>query len=216
MIKLYLIRHGRQCSANCNVNVPLSEAGKVQAELVGKRLTNYSIQKLYSSELIRAVETAEIINKYLNVPYEKDDELRELCFGDMEGIPNSQVREKFKNYFLESDKFLRDIPYPGGESGEDAYKRGMPALMRIVEKAKDENIENIAVVTHGGMIRSILSGIMGQQFCKRLLLAKSLENCSITELNYREREDETGYFTIERFNDYAHIEIDEKLLRKYF
>ena len=47
MIKLYLIRHGRQNSPLCNVDVPLDEAGKRQAELVAKRLKNYDIEALY-------------------------------------------------------------------------------------------------------------------------------------------------------------------------
>lgn len=56
----YLIRHGRQNSSDCNVNVPLADAGIKQAELLGKRLRNYSIDAVYCSDLIRAKQTAEI------------------------------------------------------------------------------------------------------------------------------------------------------------
>ncbi|MCI5502095.1 MAG: histidine phosphatase family protein, partial [Lachnospiraceae bacterium] len=60
---IYLIRHGRQNSTKCNVNVPLSEEGKLQSELLGERMKLYDVDALYSSELIRAVDTAKIAFK---------------------------------------------------------------------------------------------------------------------------------------------------------
>ena len=65
MKRIYLIRHGRQNSSLCNVDVPLAEEGKKQAELLGPRLAGYGIQKIYHSTLIRARETAQILNEFL-------------------------------------------------------------------------------------------------------------------------------------------------------
>ena len=53
-MRSYLIRHGRQNSPLCNVNVPLSDAGRRQAELLGERLKKESIDAVWSSDLIRA------------------------------------------------------------------------------------------------------------------------------------------------------------------
>ena len=61
MKDIFLIRHGRQCSKLCNVDVSLDESGRKQAKLAGKRLISYKLEKLYCSQLIRAKETAEII-----------------------------------------------------------------------------------------------------------------------------------------------------------
>ena len=66
-MKLYLIRHGRQCSKLCNVDVDLSEEGYRQASLLGERLFREKIQEVYSSSLLRAVETAQAANLYWNV-----------------------------------------------------------------------------------------------------------------------------------------------------
>ena len=52
MKDIYLIRHGRQCSKLCNVDVELDEVGRRQAELAGQRLQSYGLEKLYSSELL--------------------------------------------------------------------------------------------------------------------------------------------------------------------
>ena len=58
-MKLYLIRHGRQNSRLCNVNVDLCEEGYRQAALLGERLFPKNIQAVYSSDLLRAIETAQ-------------------------------------------------------------------------------------------------------------------------------------------------------------
>ena len=63
-MKLYLIRHGRQNSRLCNVNVDLCEEGYRQAALLGERLFPKKIQAVYSSDLLRAVETAQAANLY--------------------------------------------------------------------------------------------------------------------------------------------------------
>ena len=67
-MNIYLIRHGRQNSRLCNVDVELSKEGREQADLLGKRLEKYDIDAVYSSQLIRAKETADIINSHLNKP----------------------------------------------------------------------------------------------------------------------------------------------------
>lgn len=66
IIHIYLIRHARQNSPLCNVNVPLADEGIVQSELVGERLKAYNIDKVYSSNLIRAKMTAAIIREKLD------------------------------------------------------------------------------------------------------------------------------------------------------
>ena len=52
MKDIFLVRHGRQCSKLCNVDVSLDESGRKQAELAGKRLISYQLEKLYCSQLI--------------------------------------------------------------------------------------------------------------------------------------------------------------------
>jgi len=213
MIRLYLIRHGRQESALCNVNVPLVKEGREQAELCGKRLKKYHIQRLYSSNLIRAVETAQIINEQLKVPYETYENLAEMDFGELTGLTDTEICERFSDFVKERNSVTNDVPFPGGESGRDVFDRAYPIIMDIVGKAEKENTENIAIVTHGGLIRSVLAGFLGCGFENKLLFARDLENCSITQVDYNSA---NGKFYVERINDYAHIEEDEKLLRKYF
>ena len=213
MIKLYLIRHGRQNSPLCNVDVPLDEAGKRQAELVAKRLKNYDIEALYSSNLIRARQTAEIIGMELNLVNNIEENLREISFGAMEGLNDVEIKERFGDFLEERAKADRDLPHPEGESGQDVYNRAFPVIQSIIEKAKDNHLENIAIVSHGGVIRTLVAGLLEADFAKKLCVAKNLENCSITEIDYDEKYDK---FIVERVNDYAHIEVEPMLLRKHF
>ena len=98
-MRIYLIRHGRQNSPHCNVNVPLSDAGRRQAELLGERLKKESIDAVWSSDLIRARETADIINEKIRAPRFIREGLREISFGDLEGLSDDVIMERYADFF---------------------------------------------------------------------------------------------------------------------
>lgn len=235
---IYLIRHGRQNSSDCNVNVPLSEEGRLQAELLGKRMKHYPVDALYSSDLVRAVETAQIAfadNKELLANHQIRPGIAEIDFGSLTGVKDPEVKEYYRTYYKEQmelfakgdknphgtalDKvnhFIGDffVPpeemwYPEGENGAMVLERVMPVVREWIASKH----QNIAVVTHGGVIRILLCALFGGSFSKRLQFGTSLENCSITQLHYDE---EKNSFFLDRFNDYAHIEAEPSLLRSQF
>ena len=205
-MKIYLIRHGRQCSKLCNVNVDLCEEGFRQAALLGQRLAKANIDKVYSSDYLRAVQTAQAANLYWNAEHEIDPQLREISFGEMEGLSDEVIAERFAEFKAEQIKLEKDLAYPGGECAADVVKRALPVLLEITENGG----RNVAVVTHGGVIRSLAAYLIGMDLAKVRLIGNSLENCSITELQYDCRQKR---FTLERFNDYAHLEGHPELLR---
>ena len=130
-MKIYLIRHGRQNSKLCNVDVELSDEGREQAHLVGKRLAKYGIEAVYSSNLIRAKETADIINEYVKKPRFVDERLREAEFGDLTGLENSVLKERYKDFLAERSKMEKDMAYPGGENCEMVFNRVFEAIDEI-------------------------------------------------------------------------------------
>ncbi len=209
MVNIYLIRHGRQCSDLCNVDVDLSVEGIKQAELLRDRFQNYEIDALYASNLIRARQTAEIINKAQLLPIKIREDIKEISFGLMEGKSDEYNHEHYGDVLAEQLKFVEDIPYPGGETGTDVYERAMPIIREIAQSGK----KNIVVVTHGGVIRALLAGLFSRSQAKRLLYATSLENTSITQLVYNPKLD---CFYLERFNDSAHLEGYPELSRRSF
>lgn len=207
MVNLYLIRHGRQNSTLCNLDVELSEEGRLQAMLLRDRLQHYNIDALYSSNLIRAKQTAEIINEALHLPHEVREELREISFGLLTGMSDEYNNENFREFKEEQKKLLEDIPYPGGENGTSVYERAMPVIQEIAQSGK----RNIVVVTHGGTIRVLLAALFGRNQARRFLFGVSLENAGITQLIYNSNND---LFYLERFNDFAHLEGHPNLYRK--
>ena len=82
-----------------------------------------------------------------------------------------------------------------------------------VLKITKENYENVCVVTHGGVIRALLTGIVGADYAKWLTYGRQLENCSISHILYDEK---MRTFHIERLNDFAHFEGKDYLMRKHF
>ena len=198
LMKIYLIRHGRQSSPLCNVNVPLGEEGKQQVELLKQRLMGASFDALYSSDLIRAVETAEQINTWGLERIERPN-LKEIDFGYLTGRADALNHVEYAEYFEQKKWGKEDVRIPGGECGKDVFDRAFSVIEEIIASGK----QNVVVVTHGGVIRALLAGIFMQSQAKRFLLADSLEHTSITELWYHEN---TKRFTLERLNDHAHLE----------
>lgn len=205
-MRIFLIRHGRQNSPLCNVNVPLSEAGRRQAALLGERLKGEAVDAVWSSSLLRAVETADIINESLHVEREIREDLREISFGDMEGLSDEVIADRFEDFLRERAKMEQDLSYPGGESSKEVALRVLPVMEEIIEK----DYETVVVVTHGGVIRSLVSHYLGMDFARTQLLAGHLENCGITELWVRKRD---GRVILNRFNDFSHLEPYPELLR---
>lgn len=234
---IYLIRHGRQSSPDCNVNVPLSEEGRIQARLLGGRMKRYKVDAVYSSTLVRAVETAKeafAYDKELSGHINLRQGLEEIDFGILTGQKDEEVKKFYKEYYQEQlDKFVEgrvqkgtaleevneyiggffvppeEMWYPEGENGAMVLERVMPVVNEWIESG----YKNIAVVTHGGVIRILLCSLFGGDFAKRLMFGTSLENCSITQIHYDE--EKNGFF-LDRFNDYAHIEEKPELLRENF
>ena len=83
----------------------------------------------------------------------------------------------------------------------------------ILEDAIRKDYANIAVVSHGGAIRCYLAGLLGMPQSHRFMIAKNMENTSITEIFY---DVDKQIFSVERMNDYSHLEGYDKLLRKHF
>lgn len=209
-MNIYFIRHGRQNSRLCNVNVELSKEGKEQARLVGERLKTYNIEAVYSSHLTRAKETADIINQYLEKPRVIDERWQEANFGGLTGLTNEVINRKYGKFLEKRATMTEDIPYPdGGENCRMVFERSYAALKELVK----EPYENVCVVTHGGVLRALLTGVTGADYAKWLTYGRQIENCSITHIMYDEK---MGTFHIERFNDFAHFEGKDYLMRKHF
>lgn len=206
MKELILIRHGRQASKLCNVDVSLDDAGRMQAGLLAARLSGYSVQKLYCSDLKRAVETAEIIGRQIHLDPVLIPEFREIDFGDMTGLADDVIASTYKEFREERSLQKSDLRYPGGENGKDVIDRVLPAWSQICQAKEDR----VAIVTHGGVIRSLCAYLLETDMKNKLKFAIDLENTSMTVVRYDVHRE---LYYLERFNDMAHLEPYPELLR---
>ncbi len=126
--RLLLVRHGEtvwnvDAVYRGRSDIPLSETGRAQAEMVGRRLAGEGITVLRTGPLMRARETAEAIERHSGVPARVDPDLIDLDCGEWEGLTDVEVKEKYpdlRRRWLDTPHLVR---LPGGESLEDVSTR---------------------------------------------------------------------------------------------
>ena len=201
-MELYLVRHGRTSYNNGriyqgNLDIELDETGRRQAELTGARLAGHQIEAIYSSGLKRARETGVIINRHLEVELLERSGLREIDVGEWQGKSWAEVRKEYTRFYREWERHQTDLPYPGGESGADVQKRAM----EVVEEILRQPLKNVLIVTHGGVIRTLLSSFLGLGLENRFKIAT--DNCDISIVRYHSKE---RGFMIRTINNTSHLE----------
>lgn len=206
-MQIILIRHGQQDSELCGADAALSASGREQAELAGLRLENAGVDALYSSTLLRAAQTAEIIGRHIGLPVRYEEDLREIDYGRITGLG---IRERFTRYadfYEKQSRLTSDLPYPDGECLGDVYRRVCPVMTRIAKSGADCAV----VVSHGEAIRAFLAGILGMDFARGRQIAVGLENTSFQRIEYRP---ETGLWYVRTIGDASHLAGRPDLLRK--
>ena len=151
---IILIRHGETSGNRDRVlqvpETPLNEQGLEQAARLARRLSDHPVSRLLSSDLTRAHLTAEAISQEMGLPVETEPLLQERNFGDLRGRRYAD---------LDEDPFGPDYSPPGGESWADFHARVDRAWERVCHEAM-ETPEDLAVVTHGLVLHSMVSRIL--------------------------------------------------------
>ncbi len=148
-MKIFVIRHGETPSNAARIvqtpETPLSARGIEQAEHLARRLANSGIEQILSSDLPRAVMTAQRLEIATGAPISHDPLLQERNFGDVRGTAYSD---------LEGDLFAADFSPPNGESWATFDARVARAWELVTEVAA-ATTGNLAVVTHGLVCASL-------------------------------------------------------------
>lgn len=183
--ELILIRHGE---TDWNLkqrfqgqrDIPLNSSGLEQAAKVGHYLADREIDTIYSSDLIRAYDTALKISNYQQgLEIKTRPGLREMNFGEWEGLTYQEIR---KNYPEIIKKWYQDpisAKPPCGESITDFQGRVVDEFNKII---KESNEKNIIVVAHGGTIRIYLASILEMPI--RFNWRFEINHCSINIIKF--------------------------------
>ena len=136
----------------------LSEEGMKQArELAGRLLTqknSYSLSRIYSSDLVRAAQTAQIVGDRLGLAVTLLPDFREVNNGLLAGMKNDLAEDRFPGLYW--NQLAWEQTYPEGESPKAFYERIADAWVRFSRELVSGK-ENVLLVTHGGVIQVILS-----------------------------------------------------------
>lgn len=183
--KYYILRHGEAISNVKDIvsswpekfENPLTEKGKIQVEKIVTRLKENNIDLIFSSDILRAKQTAEILGEKLKIIPEYDKRLREIDFG----IFNTKTADEFTDYFKDPKERIQGR-VPGGESYEDISKR-MGDFLKDTETNYQN--KNILIVSHQAplfVFEAIILGISLQRAVNYFTEKKLLSNCELRKV----------------------------------
>ena len=158
MTRLILIRHGQSVANEegrfaGHINVDLTPLGHAQAKCAAEYLVKHEkIDKIYSSDLLRAHNTALPAAELLGLPINDTKELREICAGKWEGMLVTDIWKEYEKEFTIWRTDFANAVCPGGESVKDIYERIVPAVKKI---ARENDGLTLLIASHASPIRAI-------------------------------------------------------------
>jgi broad specificity phosphatase PhoE len=168
-----LIRHGQSTWNAAGLwqgqgDPLLSELGRSQAQSLARELVAEAPERLLASDLARARETAEIVGRELGLAIELEPGFRELDVGAWSGLPASEVRRRWPEEVARFRAGDPDVRAGGAESRRELRTRALAAF----ESWARRSTGCVAVVTHGGLLYSLLGVELGNAEWRRAALAE--------------------------------------------
>jgi 2,3-bisphosphoglycerate-dependent phosphoglycerate mutase len=163
MADLVLLRHGESQWNLENrftgwVDVPLSPRGEAEARAAGEKLRGHRIDKVYTSALRRAIDTARLALEQAgmpNLPVERDAALNERMYGDLQGLDKAEAARRFGAEQVRLWRRSYDVRPPGGESLADTAARVLPYWeAHLLPELRAGR--NLLVVAHGNSLRALV------------------------------------------------------------
>ncbi len=136
----------------------MSSKGLRQAAWWKKKLSHVDFQRVYSSDLIRAFDTAKKVVGIPDFNIQAMSQLREIDLGDWDGECMENIKSRFPDAWEERGRHMDSFRVPNGESFQDLHDRVMPEFHKIVSKMTG----NVLIVGHAGVNRIILCHVLGK------------------------------------------------------
>lgn len=198
-MNILFVRHGKDSDQHRGgwSQLDLLPEGKREAEALADYLAqhkeDYRFTKIITSDLKRAETTATILAETIQLPLEKERDLRETNNGDLAGMLNSEADQKFPRLYFRS--LAMDEHYPNGESPREFYQR-IKTWFELFLKENHNSDETQIVVTHGGVINIIYHLVNQIEWTNKSNLFH-VKHCSISLLNTK-----TLVFEVENQTDF--------------
>ncbi len=177
------------------IDVELNEAGVKQAELLAEYLSHSKIDAVYSSPLKRALKTAEMIAGYHKLGVEIAPGLIDFNYGDWQGLPHQEVRDKYKELYAEWTENPHQIKMPAGESLSDVRERAIG----VVDSVTAKYTGTIVLVSHRVVNKVLICALLGLDNSHFWNIR--LDTCGITTFAY-----ERGQFILAEHNNTSYLQ----------
>lgn len=181
---LYIIRHGKtdwnnKYKVQGRTDIPLNEEGRKMAEAAAEEYKDVHFDIAFSSPLIRARETAEILLKNRNIPIIYDDRLMEMSFGIYEGTEKCFEKPDcpLRVFFQKPEEYT--TPPEGAESIEELFQRTGEFLREKVQPELDRG-KDVLIIGHGAMNSSIVCQV--RKLPVKSLWDAGIPNCKLMRL----------------------------------
>ncbi len=159
-MKLYFVRHGQseanvmRIISNRNLAHPLTDVGREQAAHLARSLAAIPLTAIYSSPVLRARQTAEIVSELLHLPVEISDALREPDCGIIEGRSDEAAWAEHARVWDAWDEQRCDERVEGGESFNDVRARFKPFIDRL--SIEHDAADQLLLISHGQLLMTML------------------------------------------------------------
>lgn len=193
-----LVRHGQSVGnvqqLFCGYDdTPLTDIGIAQAKALGARLAATRIDAAYASDLSRAADTARHALNGREMPVVLDQRLREMHYGEWEGLSGSAIRDRDPDHLREF--FRGKVPAPGGETIVQVRERTVSSIREIAIRHQDATV---LIASHGNAIMALIAELLGVPEASSWSFA--VNNTSLSTLHFSK----SGRFTLVGFNDDSH------------
>lgn len=180
--RITLVRHGEtdwnaQGRLQGQLQIPLNRRGRAQAEALATLLRDTRIDAVYSSDLLRALQTARTIVRHRGHEVHEDTRLREWDLGVLVGLCRAQAEHDQPYAARIRREYRVDEPIPGGESIRQRYERVVAAVGEIAARHRREDI---LVVSHGGPLGDCYRRTVGKDITERMRI--DLRNATVNQV----------------------------------
>jgi broad specificity phosphatase PhoE len=185
--RIHLVRHGetqwnRELRWQGHSDPPLNEQGREQARRLATALASTSFAAIYSSDLRRASETAEIVARRLGRPVRVDPALREIDIGSWEGFTLRELESRFPQAVARWEE-TGEHGWENGETHEEMFTRAREAVRSIAAR---HDGEDVLVISHGGPIRALKALAAGIAYPRDRRTVPRTENCEVCVIAVRD------------------------------
>jgi len=202
---ILLIRHGETAwnamrRLQGHIDIPLNEEGQRQAAALGRMLAKERITAVISSDLGRAMQTAQAVAGHHGLSVQTDEGLRERCYGAFEGMLYTEVMQRYpQDYALWQARDIDAVMPPGervAESFRQFYRRSIDGIARWAGRHAGQTI---VIVAHGGVLECAYRAARGMSLDSPRDF--QVQNASVNRFTF-----DKGLLTLDSWGETTHLQ----------